>query len=465
MSVGLLEKESTGGATARVGFEYQDAYVLQNLPKWLSQSAFSHVVSEAIGDVEVCYHGSGGRVVHLMLEAKNHELSSTAFWAEVARFKSVHEAAPQELVRFGLVCLGYNGKTSPFVSMLGRLRGVGMSYQPDSVILQRDRDEVMAWAAKQGVDEDFAGFALQHVDFETYSPESADAAFAGEVERHLRTIDLGGRQAARLRDRFKAHIARSSTAPVHRCQLELDICEVLEHDRGDWLSSPTRVRLVGSETSLDQLTVAADEFIGPARISKTTADWQQLSASAREVAVFLSNCTERRSVVLDGRQGMSAACLLGHAFRATNKFVLHVEHNGLLYRTDVYDQANGPFFQESTRDAPSTSAEGVASISFTTAVGADLTVRVGAALQDLPVLTLCSGRAISGQSEMNLAVNEAKAALVKFRSEKRLDVIHLFLKGPSAFSMLLGHRLNAVCKVQLYDWVDGAYRATAMLDG
>ena len=55
MTAGLLEKESTGGATARVGFGYQDAYVLQNLPRWLAQSAFSHVVSEAVGDVQVCY--------------------------------------------------------------------------------------------------------------------------------------------------------------------------------------------------------------------------------------------------------------------------------------------------------------------------------------------------------------------------------------------------------------------------
>ena len=58
MSASLLEKQSTGGAIARVGFEYQDAFVLRSLPLWLSQSAFSHIVSEALSDIEVCYFSS-----------------------------------------------------------------------------------------------------------------------------------------------------------------------------------------------------------------------------------------------------------------------------------------------------------------------------------------------------------------------------------------------------------------------
>ena len=144
-------------------------------------------------------------------------------------------------------------------------------------------------------------------------------------------------------------------------------------------------------------------------------------------------------------------------------FTLHVEHNGAVYSTDVYDQATGPFFNESLQHKASTAEQGVVSIAFTTALGSDLGLGVPA-VDGLPTLTLDSGRAVASQAEMNLAVAEVKAALVKFRSERRLKVIHLFLKGPSAFSMLLGHRLNGLCKVQLYDWVDGSYRATALLN-
>jgi hypothetical protein len=94
MTVSLLESESTGGAVARGGFEYQDAFVLQHIPLWLSQSAFSHIVSEAVADIEVCYHRPGGSVIHVFHEAKNHLLTAPAFWEEIARFKSVHDASP-----------------------------------------------------------------------------------------------------------------------------------------------------------------------------------------------------------------------------------------------------------------------------------------------------------------------------------------------------------------------------------
>jgi len=398
MTAGLLEKESTGGATARVGFEYQDAYVLQNLPRWLGQSGFSHVVSEAFGDVQVCYYAPRREVRHFMIEAKNHGLSTTEFWDEVARFKKAHEASALEHVRFSLVCPAYNSKTSPFVAMLKRLRGVGSSYQSHSTILQRDRDDVLAWAEKQDVSKGLAEFALHHVYFETYSAESADTAFAGEVESHLPSIDLTGKKAARLRDRFKEHIANSSKGPVHRIQLESDLIEVLADDSSKWTGTPTRVRLSRSGATLEQLALPADEFAGHRRSAKVASDWHELSESAQDVAAFIAESTERRSVVLDGRQGMSAACLLGHAFRATNNFVLHVEHNGVVYRTDMYDQATGPFYLASLQAGTVETAHGAVSIAFTTEVGADLDFGHAGILEGTPVLSLASGKAVTSQA-------------------------------------------------------------------
>ncbi|USI86022.1 hypothetical protein LZ086_11955 [Acinetobacter johnsonii] len=100
MSASLLEKQSTGGAIARVGFEYQDAFVLRSLPLWLSQSAFSHIVSEALSDIEVCYFSSE-KSLHVMYEAKNHSLTATEFWDEIRRFKSL--LIPTQKTLFGLI--------------------------------------------------------------------------------------------------------------------------------------------------------------------------------------------------------------------------------------------------------------------------------------------------------------------------------------------------------------------------
>ena len=463
MTVGLLEKESTGGATARVGFEYQDAYVLQSLPRWLAQGAFSHVVSEAVGDVEVCYFGSDGGIRHVMLEAKDYALTAPAFWDEVQRFKNAHTASPLEFVRFGLVCRDYNTKTSPYVEKLARLRGVGSSYQSNSVILEQDRADVIEWARTFGHPVDLAEFALRHVDFVTYAAGSADAAFPGELEQHLPSIDLGGKQAARLRELFKRHIARSSSGPVQRKELEADICAVLD-DRSDaWLSSPTRVQL-GGGASFEVLSLDVDGFNGPERGKKSPEDWGTLSRAAASVATFIRTSTARRGVLLYGKQRMSAACLLGHAFTAAGGFTLRVEHNGNVFRTDVHDKAGGPFFSEVRTSGEGQGGQGVACLGFPAPVGSDVLLAQGGGLAGLPALSLESDRAVSSQEEMNLAVAEAKAALMRFRAENRLEQLHLFIKASSAFAMLLGHRLNGICKVQLYDWVDGTYSSTAILE-
>jgi hypothetical protein len=39
----------------------------------------------------------------------------------------------------------------------------------------------------------------------SYAAGSADAAFSGELEQHLPSIDFSGKESARLRDFFKQH--------------------------------------------------------------------------------------------------------------------------------------------------------------------------------------------------------------------------------------------------------------------
>lgn len=464
MSTGLLERESTGGAIAREGFEYQDAFVLQHLPSWMSQSAFSHVVSEAIGDVEVCYFVPTGGLCRVMYEAKDYTLTAPKFWDEIKRFKVVFDASPTEYVRFVLVCRDYNTNTSPLLFKLSRLRGVGSSYQPDSVFLAAGRREVIGWCTKNGYrDNDLAEFVLDHVDFLSYPAEHADSTFSGEVEKHLPCIDLSGRQVGRLRDKCKGYIARSSTGPVYRKDIEAAICEVLGADSTQWTSAPSKVHLLDGPTKFQELGLDVGGFNGPARATKSTADWLSLFVAAMGIGGFIKENTLRRCIALDGKQRMSTACLLGYAYSASRGFILEIEHNGLDYRTDVHDRTDGKFLNEMTKTGHDRGFEGVACIGFPTPVGTDLKTVIGGELDDLPRLILDGTQPIDGLKTLNLAIAEAKNALVRFRSQNTFSKLHLFIKAPSVFAMALGHRLNGVCEVQLYDWVDGRYTPTTLL--
>jgi hypothetical protein len=463
MTASLLEKESTGGAIARVGFEYQDAYVLEHLPEWLAQCAFSHVVSEAIGDMEVCYFNPNGGILRVMYEAKNYTLTVTQFWDEIARFKAVYETSPHEFPRFVLVCRDYNSKTNPIVSKIGRLRGVGSSYEANSPILEAGRKELREWAQENGDKADLAEFALGHVEFAVYASESADQAFIGQLNAELPVLDLNASLAARLRDLYKGQIARSSSEPVYRKELEAAICDLRDAERKVWLSTPVQVHMLVGAVPFYELGLDVEPFNGNARASKTVADWLSLLAAAERIAEFVSRSTLRRCIALNGKQRMSTSGVLGYAFSATRGFSLNVDHNGNTYKTTSHGRSAGTFFDEEVVPGDAEMVEGIACIGFPTAVGADVNLMSSGVVGKLPRVLLESSRTIANIEDLNLAVAEAKDALVRFRSQNQLTTLHVFLKTPSVFAIALGHRLNGVCAIQLHDWVDGQYVPTALL--
>lgn len=462
MKASLLAPESTGGDTARDGFGYQDAYVLQNLPLFLSQPAFSHVVSEATGDVEVCYFGGGGLMVRTFIEAKGGAaLSWGDFWKEIEQFKRVFETSPSEFRRFVLVCRDFNSRTSPLVEMVGRLRGVGLSYDAISPMLTGAHEEVIAWGIEKGLSAEMMTFILGHVAFETYADESAQSAFQGELTKHLPSLDLRSSDIAAFRLMCLEMVSRSSRQPVHRAEIEAALSKVLGSDASLWVETPTPLHL-DSNVPPFALGIDASAFNGPGRENLSAGNWRMAQVQLEDVGKFIRQSRQRSAVALSAKQRMSFACMLGFVFSATRGFILDIEHNGRRMRTDDHSRGVEQFF--SVQSVEGVGAEGVATIAFPTEVAADVVLATAGVLASAPALNLISARAVDETAMMNKAVAEAKSALVTFRSRHRLDVIHLFIKAPSHFAMILGHRLNGVCRFQLYDWVNGRYVPTALLD-
>jgi len=462
MKASLLASESTGGAIARGGFGYQDAFVLQHLPSWLAQGAFSHVVSEAVGDIEVCYFGQGGPTVRTFIEAKGYALSWGDFWDEIKQFKKVYETSPTEFPHFVLLCRDFSSTTAPLVAMVSRLRGVGISYDATSPLLAQTRDEILQWVVDKKQPRDFAQFVVDRVDFVTYADENAHSAFPGEVERHLPSINLRAKDTAAFREKCVGMVTRSARGPVTRQEIEAALIEVLAQDASLWARTPTALALGGAVPPFE-LGLVVDPFNGPGRASLSAADWMQLSANGAAIGDFVKRSRSRTNIALSGKQRMSLACLLGYTFAAAKGFVLDIDHNGERFRTDEHAQMSEPFFAVTSSPANGGLKEGVATIAFPTEAAADVAGATGASLALAPRLNLVSGRALDGTLALNKAVAEAKSALVHFRSKNQLEKVHLFIKAPSHFAMVLGHRLNAVGRVQLYDWVDGRYVATAVL--
>lgn len=462
MSASLLEKQSTGGAIARVGFEYQDAFVLRSVPLWLSQSAFSHFVSESIGDVEACYFSSEKTLQRVMYEAKNHPLSPAKFWEEISRFKQAFDIPSNDFTRFGLVCPSYSSTLEPFFAQIERVRGVGSSYSADSVVLQNSRRDIINWCTYKGFEGSLAEFALDHVDFVFFNAEDSDSIFIGEVEENLSNIEFTISKVKQLRDQFKNLISNSSFGPINRKDFESLICNALEKDRSQWLSKPIKINLGTALNNYQDLKLEISDFNGPNRAQKTIDDWNNLIAKAVAIGDFIHKSSDRRTLLIDGKQRMSIACMLGYIFSATRNFLLEIEHNSISYRTDNHQQQDGTFFNKLESYEQQGETEAIVTIGFPTSVGKDIE-STSLNIKELPKLNLESTNVIDSIETLNLAVREVKSALVSFRSNNQFSKLHLFIKAPSLFTLVLGHRLNGICDIQLYDWIDGQYIATAML--
>jgi hypothetical protein len=464
MNSPLFERQATGGVVARNGFEYQDAFLLEHLPRFLAQGAFSQAVSELLGDVEIRYFRPGGGTYCVLYEAKRHQLTKTELWAEVTHFRELHEKSPDEYVQFVLLCGDFVGEYHALFGKLDRIRGPGLALNADSSIRAAAETEILDTIEKLGQSREMARFVLDRVSFVQYRDDNADAGFGTKLETHLPNLNIGRRETADFRAKCKELVDNSFRGIVTRKDLEAALVDNAPSVRDEWRATPTTLHLEPAGFELGPIALDVGKFNGLARGSLGQAAWVQLQQDLGEIGDFLHTSRGRRGVRLSAKHRMSLACLLGYSFSATRNFTLTLDHNDQIYDTSVHDKAPGPFFTI-CEDQPTTPGlEGVVSISFPNGSNSDVVANAGAfGLGSLPKLSLVSASVISDITSLNTAVSEAKIALAEFRGRNQLQLVHLFIKAPAMFAMALGHRLNGVGQIQLYDWDQGKYVATVQL--
>ncbi len=467
MTAPLFQRQSTGGVVARDGFGFQNGFLLQHIPLYLSQGAFSHVVSELVGDVEVRYHRPGGGTFCVLHEAKRNQLTKNDFWAEVARFIELHGEAPDEYVRFVLVCGDFNGDFDPLLRKLERYRGPAESLNSDSSLRASAEGDIETSIVGLGQTKDVARFVLERVSFVKYSDADVAGAFAHMLATHLPTVaDMRGSEIAAFRGRCKELVDGSTKGLISRKSIEAALVESAPGLASAWLGTATRLQLLPeSPETFEQLALNVGSFNGPLRGSLGADKWEELQERLATAGQFIEASRERRGVLLSAKQRVSLACAVGYRLSATRGFTLQLEHNnGQVFDTSSHERAGERFFELTEDSGCQAGGEGVASLSFPFPGQDDVLAATPVlGLAAAPKLFLAGSAPVTDIGVLNTAVNEAKAALVAFRSRHQLRRVHLFIRAPSVFAMALGHRLNGVGTLKLYDWVDVSYQPTAEL--
>lgn len=466
MTSPLFERQSTGGVVARDGFGYQDAFLLQNIPNFLSQGAFSHAVSELLGDIEVRYHRPNGGTFCTLYEAKRNQLTKSKLWEEVARFRELHDSAPDEYVRFVLVCGDFNSEFVPLIRKLERYRGPGDSLNFDSSVRASAAADIEASIVSLGQSIDAARFVLQHVSFLKYSDADMASAFVRTLSERLPAMaDMRGSEITAFGARCKAMVEQSTRGTITRAAIEDALTESAPSLADAWLAMPTKILFTQATSGpLEELTLEVGQFNGDSRGSLTPTQWGDLQNQLSAVGQFVLSSRKRHGLQLSAKQRMSLACTIGYCFSATRGFTLQMEHNGQILDTATHARSDDKFFVQRETEALASTEAGVVCIGFPTPGEADMLAAAEAlGLGRAPTLILTSSAVIPEVRVMNVAVNEAKSALVAFRARNRISRLHLFVKAPSSYAMSLGHRLNGVGVVQLYDWIGDTYLPTAQL--
>lgn len=465
----LLSRAATGGVVARVGFEYQDSYVLVNLPRWVAQGAFSEIISEVVGDVEVCYFTLTG-TKRVFFEAKNHVLTSVSFWKELQQFKTVFDASDGLYTRFVLVAPGLPGPLSPLFNELARIKGQGASFKAGDQLLIDARAKFIKRVTGENQSSEMAQFILDYVEFEEFDAAAAATRFSGELLKALPCFEqLSGARIRTVQEKWSALVHRSFKKGVTRLELEEALLEALpETERSVWLDQPSElvlVRGVASESAPGPYAAALDvsAYTGAQRSSLTAADWANLVSSANRIGDFLISSRVRKRIRLTSELRMSAAVVIGAALKATRGHVLSLCHRESTYGLHIHERLeNQTYFSREVVDGQG--KEGVICIQ----IGGDNRADMLNALERLdletaPQLHLETVGAVPDVQTLNTAVHQAKTAVAEFRTDGQLTVLHLFIKAPSFFAMALGHRFNGLCDTQLYDWNGTSYIATGRI--
>jgi hypothetical protein len=321
---------------------------------------------------------------------------------------------------------------------------------------------------KLGRSREIAEFILTRVSFVTYSQANVAGGFADMLGTHLPTVaDMTGRERVTFQTACKQLVDESTKNIVTRVALESALMQSAPSVAAQWTATATTVLLkLGSVKDIEELALDVSDFNGDGRGTLGPTAWRDLQENLERQCVFVHESRTRRAVKVSAKQRMSLACLVGFAFSATRGFTLQMEHNaGQVYDTANHDRLTQAFFvAEEIVTERSVSSEGIVAI-FCPNLGREDVLRAAsmARLSVAPTLFLESAVPIANEAMLNTAVSDAKAALSAFRSRHQLARIHLFVKAPSFFAMALGHRLNGIGEVILYDWVGNRYVPTASI--
>lgn len=459
----LLESRSSGGETAQKGFIFQDGVLLSQLPKWLAHEGFTTLIRESMGDTEVKFFIPGQDSVIDFWETKDHPLTPSEFWDEIARFKEIHAGSPHTYRSFTLASVGLSANIKSIETALRRVRNPYEFYGPQSPVIDDSYQDFEDRVVSTGHLREDARFLFDRVlilsDFGA-AHHNADGLFRKGVDYWLPEFrDLRSRDIGMVFTKLQSLVKSRLNSLISRKEIEAAILEVLGQNCPP--QRPISIRTSTAAEPCRQTDLCldwGDFFGGENRQYPSSVEWNtKLLGQLRETHTWILRNRSVRRIHLSGNRRLSSSLAIGSVFSAVSGFAIDLEYRDETWSTDAHPDSNTPAYEFATTEIAGNGSNLVVVVGLAREILADVkaaltTLNLGRA----SILHLHGTRPVISSQQVNAAVGYLKQAISKQMTKTGASQLHLFFSGPSHLALFLGHRLNATAPVQCYEWTGGS---------
>jgi hypothetical protein len=464
----LTDEKGMGGIIAQNGFDYQLWDGLVRLPAWLANPAFEGLIFEGLEDLEARFFAPQvprGRLLE-RYQAKSGSLAPKEVSQIFASFLTFETTYPQLARLHTLV----TPRLPPTLAFVGRdprrVRRARPFYAPFSEVATASdeklrSDLVAAFGPQMGE------FVAQGVEVhERMLPDRDSAMQAFGLALHRAFPDLGTSidKIEAAFEALSAHARRSIGVPLSRAVLADVLSSNLGRPVAQWQAFPLHLRLDQNEGKPHSLEIDVSAYSGGSLPFPDPQLWASGLIDPLAVTAKWLRSNSQSRIALSGSYRLSTAFALGWSFRSATGFEIEIPTRGGVWPTDERP-ARGEIYPALQIGRPTRLAGDrlIVSIGIIRDPAADLVQSAGMSTTSL--LRLHLPEAITSAKAAQAAVADVKEILVEMVAELKPRRVDLYLAGPAAFAVALGHRWNALPPTQLHEFLaaDRRYVTTALL--
>lgn len=452
----LTDKKGMGGVIAQDGFDYQLWEGLRRVPGWLAKPNFEHIIFEGLEDFEARFFAPHAPEHHLLerFQAKGNDLSPADVREILDGFRAFDERFPCR-ARIQILVTPRLPSTLQWLRRhTDRVRKARPFYSPFSDIVAVSDMELHDRLISE-FGEKLGPFIASSVEIsEQMIPDRNNAiqAFGMALQEAFSNLDPRQRDIRAAFEALSDLGHRSRGEPILRSTL----VEAIEGGIGERLplpsSFPLLIRSNRNEMSRGALEIDASRFSGGPDGFPPPERWtEDLANPLRKTAEWLRASGQSR-ILLDGSYRLSTALVLGHSLRAAHGFELGIPTREGFWNTDVHLGA------QAVSDSwnivmPTTLEDDELGICVGVLRDPSITISQSAGMPQDAILVAHLPKAISSAAEAQGGVALIKENVNQAVALLKPRKIRLFVAGPAAFAVALGHRWNAMPPTQLHEYL------------